>query len=313
MPTSGKTPLVFLASVLLNAAQAAVKLAAFIIVGSLAIYAETLHSVSDVINSFILYLASFIVNKKPSPKYPFGFGRFPYIASIISVSILVGAIANNILTQAYEALHEGGRLYGDVISGAYLVTIAIAIDLAILLYVYRTREIWRNPSSKMRPLFLTLILEDLFSLSGNSVALASLYMIGINSSVDVIASIVIAAIILVASAQVIYRNIEILIGRSAPRDVMLKILNRISKISDVVDIDDLKSYVLTPDNIVIMATIGVDPRKSIGALEALRERIIREITSIDPRIKNVIIQFSSEPIDDRDRDKIYREVSSMDE
>lgn len=94
---------------------------------------------------------------------------------------------------------------------------------------------------------------------------------------------------------------------------MLKVLNRISRISDVVDIDDLKSYVLTPDNIVIMATIGVDPRKSIDALEALRERIIREITSIDPRIKNVIIQFSSEPIDDRDRDKIYREVSSMDE
>ncbi len=314
MPTSGKTPLVFLASVLLNAVQAAVKLAAFIIVGSLALYAETLHSVGDVVNSFILYLASYIiVNKKPSPKYPFGFGRFPYIASIISISILVGAIANNILTQAYEALHEGGRLYGDVISGAYLLAIATFMDVGILLFIFMARDAWRNPSSKMRPLFMALILEDLFSFSGNAIALASLYMIGITSIADVIASIVIVAIIIMASAYVIYKNIEILIGRSAPRDVMLKVLNRISRISDVVDIDDLKSYVLTPDNIVIMATIGVDPRKSIDALEALRERIIREITSIDPRIKNVIVQFSSEPIDDRDRDKIYREVSSMDE
>lgn len=208
MPTSGKTPLVFLASVLLNAAQAAVKLAAFIIVGSLALYAETLHSVGDVINSFILYLASYIiVNKKPSPKYPFGFGRFPYIASIISISILVGAIANNILTQAYEALHEGGRLYGDVISGAYLLAIATFMDVGILLFIFMARDAWRNPSSKMRPLFMALILEDLFSFSGNAIALASLYMIGITSIADVIASIVIVAIIIMASAYVIYKNI----------------------------------------------------------------------------------------------------------
>lgn len=313
MPDSGRTSFVFLASVFLNSIQAGVKLIAFIIVGSLAIYAETLHSVSDVINSFILYLASVMVNKKPSPKYPFGFARFPYIASIISISILVGAITNNILIQAYEVLHSGARIYGDVLKGVYLVGVAIVIDLAILLYIYRVRRAWRDPSSKIRPIFLTLLLEDMFSLSGNTVALASLYVVGMNSIADGIASIVIVVIMLVASASIIYRNIEILIGRSAPKDVMLKVLNKISKISDVVDIDDLKSYAMTPDNIIIITTIGVNPRKNMSDLEELREKIAREIMSVDTRIRGVVVEFSSEPVDDRDRDKIYREISSMEE
>jgi hypothetical protein len=35
--------------------------------------------------------------------------------------------------------------------------------------------------------------------------------------------------------------------------------------------------------------------------------------TIDPRIKRVIVEFSGEPIDDRDRDRIYREISYMEE
>lgn len=313
MPASGKASLIFLASILLNSAQAAVKLLAFTITGSLAVYAEMLHSVSDVTNSFILYIASIVVNRKPSPKYPFGFARFPYIASIISISILVGAIANNILIQAYEDLNADEKIYGEVFGGIYLVGVAIAIDLAILVYVFRMKKIWGDPRSRTRPIFLALIFEDLFSLSGNSVAITSLYIVRINRVVDSIASIIITGIILSASAYVIYRNIEILVGRSAPKDVMLKVLNKISKLSGVVDIDDLKSYVLTPDNIIIITTVGVDPRRSISDLDTLRDKIVSEIVSVDPRIRRVIVEFSSEPIDDRDREKIYREISSMEE
>ena len=63
----------------------------------------------------------------------------------------------------------------------------------------------------------------------------------------------------------------------------------------------------------IVATLGVDPRKSVKDLDELRERIVREIMAIDPRIKMVIVEFSGEPIDDRDRDRIYREISYMEE
>ncbi len=313
MPASGKASLVFLISILLNSAQAAVKFLAFTITSSLAVYAEMFHSVSDVTNSFILYIASIMVDRKPSPKYPFGFARFPYIASIISISILVGAIANNILIQVYEDLRAGEKIYGEVLGGIYLVGAAIAIDLSILLYIFRMKKIWEDPRSKARPLFLALILEDLLSLGGNSIAIASLYMLRINRIVDSIASIVITGIILSASAYIIYKNIEILIGRSASRDVMLKVLSKISRLPGVVDIDDLKSYVLAPDNIIIITTIGVDPRRRVSDLDQLRDDIVREIVSVDPRIKRVIVEFSGEPIDDRDRDKIYREISSMEE
>lgn len=307
------SPIVFLFSVILNSLQAALKFLAFIMTGSLAVYAEMLHSVSDSVNSSVLYMGAVLVNKKPSAKYPFGFVRFPYIASIISLSILVGAIANNILIQAYERITSDPEVLGDTHYGSILIGIAIAIDLAILFSVYRMRSAWRGSSSKLRPVFLALIIEDLFSLSGNGAAVASLHISSIYPIADAFTSIAITGIILAASGYVIYNNIEILVGRSAPKDLMIKVLNKLSSYKDIVDIDDLKSYALTPDNIFIIATLGVDPRKKVQDLDTLRENISREILSIDTRIKRVIIEFSGEPVDDRDREKIYREISSMEE
>ncbi|MDT7896117.1 MAG: cation diffusion facilitator family transporter [Desulfurococcales archaeon] len=313
MVGSRKSPLIFLFSVALNSIQAGLKLVAFILTGSLAVYAETLHSLSDSINSLVLYMGALLVNRKPTPKYPFGFARFPYIASIISISILVGAIANNIFIQAYEALQGDTRVYGEILGGSSLIGVAVAIDIAILTAVYRAKHMWRNRMSKLRPIVMALIIEDLFSLSGNLTALSSLILSATYPYIDALGSMAIASIILAASAYVIYKNIEVLVGRSAPKDVMLRVLNTLSRFSEVVDIDDLKSYAITPDHIYIVATLGVDPRKSVKDLDGLRERIVREIMTIDPRIKRVIVEFSGEPIDDRDRDRIYREISYMEE
>jgi len=306
-------PRVFLYSVFLNSFQALLKLLAFTATGSLAVYAEMLHSVSDSVNSGVLYMGALLVNRKPTPKYPLGFARFPYVASIISVSILVGAIANNILTRAYEALHGGSPVYGDLLYGGSLLGAAVAIDAAILGAVYRMKHMWKDPSSRLRPIALALIIEDLFSLSGNAAALSALALSGVSYLADVVSSIAITAVILAASAYVIYNNIEVLVGRSAPRDLMLKVLNAISRHREVVDIDDLKSYAITPDHIFIVAALGVDPRKSVRDLDSLREAIVREIMAIDPRIKRVIVEFSGEPFDDRDRERIYREISYMDD
>ncbi|MEM4971807.1 MAG: hypothetical protein QXE01_11220, partial [Sulfolobales archaeon] len=238
---------------------------------------------------------------------------FPYIASIISISILVGAIANNIFIQAYEALHGDTRIYGEILGGGSLIGVAVAIDVAILIAVYRAKHMWRDRMSRLRPIAMALIIEDLFSLSGNITALSSLILSTRYPYIDALGSMAIASIILAASAYVIYKNIEVLVGRSAPKDVILKILNTLSRFSEIVDIDDLKSYAITPDHIYIVATLGVDPRKSVKDLDELRERIVREIMAIDPRIKRVIVEFSGEPIDDRDRERIYREISYMEE
>ncbi|MDT7889441.1 MAG: cation diffusion facilitator family transporter [Desulfurococcales archaeon] len=313
MPSYRRSPLVFLFSIALNSIQAGLKLVAFILTGSLAVYAEMLHSVGDTINSLVLYMGALLVNRKPSPKYPLGFARFPYVASIISVSILVGAIANNIFINAYEALHRGVGIYGELLAGSSLIGIAIGIDIAILTAVYRMRQMWRDPGSRLRPIAFALIIEDLFSLSGNATALSSLILSSRYPHIDALGSMIIASVILTASAYVIYKNIEVLVGRSAPKDVMLKVLKTISRFGEVVDIDDLRSYAITPDYIFIVATLGIDPRKSMKELDILRERIISEILTIDPRIKRVVVEFSSEPVDDRDRERIYKEISHIDD
>jgi len=305
--------LVFLVSVVLNATQAGLKLVAYIMTGSLAVYAEMLHSVSDTINSLVLLIATLLVNKRPSLKYPLGFERFPYVASIITISVLVGFIANNVLIRANQALAEDGFVGGDVFLGGVLVMVGVVIDVLVLGMVLRVRGGWGGSGSRIKPMTTALIIEDLFSLSGNIVAITSLALTGMYPYMDAIGSIVIAIIIVIAAAYVIYRNIEVLIGTSAPKDIMLRIIKIVTRHREIIDVEDLRSYVITPDHIQIVVTLGVNPRKNAEELDKLKEKIVREIMALDTRIKRVVIEFTSEPYDDKDREKILREINRMEE
>lgn len=303
---------VFFISIVLNSFQALFKFYGFTATRSIAVYAEMLHSASDTVNSSILFLGALMSNRRPSPKYPFGFARFPLIASTISISILVGAIANNVLLQALTALGEEPTPLGDLFAGSLALYAAIGIDAAILASVITIRGSKGSSLSRIKPLTTALIIEDLLSLSGNAIALTALHFSETMPHVDAVASIAIAGIIVAASGYVVYKNIEILIGRSAPKEIMLRVLEKVSRIKDVIDIDDLKSYAMTPEHYIILISVGVDPKRSAEEMDALKNRIVNEVLSIDPRIRSVVVEFSSEPIDDRDRFELYRQFSSMD-
>lgn len=113
----------------------AIKLAASIVTGSIAIRADAVHSVIDLFGVIIGYTAIKIASRPPDKDHPYGHGKAENIAGvIIAAMIFVAAII--IAYQAVTRLIAGGAVE-LVTLGIYVTAAAIVINLLVSWYSLR--------------------------------------------------------------------------------------------------------------------------------------------------------------------------------
>jgi len=113
----------------------AMKVAASIVTGSIAIRADAVHSVIDLFGVIIGYTAIRIAGRPPDKGHPFGHGKAENIAGVV-IPVLIFIAAIIIAYQAVTRLISGG-VVGMVPLGIYVTAAAIAINLAVSWYALR--------------------------------------------------------------------------------------------------------------------------------------------------------------------------------
>jgi cation diffusion facilitator family transporter len=113
----------------------AMKVAASIVTGSIAIRADAVHSVIDLFGVIIGYTAIRIAGRPPDTGHPFGHGKAENIAGVV-IPVLIFIAAIIIAYQAVTRLISGG-VVGMVPLGIYVTAAAIAINLAVSWYALR--------------------------------------------------------------------------------------------------------------------------------------------------------------------------------
>ncbi|MCC6062396.1 MAG: cation diffusion facilitator family transporter [Desulfurococcales archaeon] len=300
-----KIPL--LLSFLFNITAVGIKIFIYTATLSRAVFTEIFHSIGDMINSFTLYQGAVISTRPSSIRYPFGRGRFAYAASLISSVLLAGSVF-------YIIVIEGLLRSFDNISTllwrsyAPLMMIIIFFDLITLLISLR---IYGRVSIGGRTLLKPLILEDLMGITGNMLATISLYIE--NLMIDFIFSIIIAVIIVVSSTHVVYENIGVLVGVSAPKELLWKIVRHVISIPEVMDVNDVKSLALEPDEYIVILQIEINPSISLEDVLRVKEEITSIIRRIDPSIKYVIIDIVKPQEPPGTFERILREIKELKE
>jgi len=113
----------------------AIKVAASIVTGSIAIRADAVHSVIDLFGVIIGYTGIKIASRPPDERHPYGHGKAENIAGVvIAAMIFVGAII--IAYQAVTRLIDGGEVE-LVPLGIYVTAAAIVINLLVSWYSLR--------------------------------------------------------------------------------------------------------------------------------------------------------------------------------
>jgi len=101
-----------------------IKLWAGIVASSVAVIADAWHTLSDSVSSFIVLIGLRISEKKPTKKYPYGFGRADTIASGF-LSIMLGFVA-------FEFLIKGIEKLSNKETAEYSLIVYIAMGLTII-------------------------------------------------------------------------------------------------------------------------------------------------------------------------------------
>jgi cation diffusion facilitator family transporter len=113
----------------------ALKVAASIVTGSIAIRADAIHSTIDLFGVIVGYIGIRIAGKPPDERHPFGHGKAENIAGVV-IAGLIFIAAGIIIYQAITRLIDGAAVEMVTI-GIYVTAAALVINGIISWYVLR--------------------------------------------------------------------------------------------------------------------------------------------------------------------------------
>ncbi|UQZ37081.1 cation transporter [Paenibacillus sp. PK3_47] len=217
-----------------NTCIAAVKGVAFALTGSGSMFATMMHSIADAVNQMFVFTGSVLAEKKPTRRFPDGFGR------VINLFCMVAVIVVTIM--AYETMLEGFHLLQHPAeeSEGYWINVAVLI-LSIaadgFVWVKAMNEVLhdsRVEAKGLRKFTLSLknvkraapptrlvFYEDLVATSGGLLALIAVLVTAFTNFklLDGVSSILIAFMMIAVAFRVGYDNMVGLIGVAAPPDI----------------------------------------------------------------------------------------------
>jgi cation diffusion facilitator family transporter len=242
------------AAALGNICITAIKGVAALITGNGTMFASMMHSGADSVNQAFVYIGSILSERKPTRKFPTGFGR------LINVFCMVAVIVVSIM--AYETIKEGVHLllHPQHSEGFWLNFTVLVVSLLVDGVVLRKamKEIVHETHAKATgmgiiassfqnvkraaPPTRLVFYEDLVATTGGLLALIAIVGATLFDSLwlDGICSILIGLLMFIVSFRVGYDNMIGLIGVAAPIEIEEKVSSAILGDADVTDIKRMR-------------------------------------------------------------------------
>lgn len=250
---------------------------------SASVNASLRHSLADLVFSGLILVGVLALRLRPSPRFPFGYGRVLYVTGFAAVMVavlylLVGAAEEGV-RRLSEPVMESSTL------SLALVALSLSLNLLVLLdALLRSR-------GKPHPALLAAAAENGADVVGDAAALLALAL-G-NPLVDGYGAFVVAAVIAVSSVGLGYRYVVSLIGISAPRDVVGRVVKVALSDPRVVDVNEVRSLLLEPGKYLVFLQVEVDPETRLRELEEVRHYIESSVKSSTDAVERIVVEFVS--------------------
>jgi cation diffusion facilitator family transporter len=274
------------------------KFAAAIVTGSSSMISEGIHSVIDAISQLLLIWGISSSKRQPDATRPFGYGKELYFWSFI-VSLIIFCLGGCI--SIYEGILRVKKPWVEsnpfwnyiVLIGAFLFTL---ISMVAALKAFNKQRgampFWKAIMSNKDPSTSIVLLGDFGDLLGLIVAFFGIYLGRMfhNPYFDGIASIIIGAILVVISGQLIQESKSLLVGHSTTRKNLKRVVALAEADKSVVKVKKhLSSYMAPDEMILVLNTIFKDDLTTRQIIEAI-ERISRNIQTEFPQMKQIFIE-----------------------
>ena len=267
-----------------NLGIAVAKFVGFLFTGAASLLAEAVHSVADTSNQGLLLLGARRARRRPNVEHPFGFGRERYFWAFVVAVVLFTGGGLFALVEGEEKLRRPHTLESPLWAVGILLVAIVLEGFSLRTAVRRSRSTrngrgwWSFIRRSKEPELPVVVLEDSGALLGLGFALAGVTLAHLtgNPRWDALGSIAIG-VLLVTIALLLAREMKsLLIGESAAPEVVEAIRDGLGSIEGVEQVLDLRTGHLSPDEVLVVARVVVDPgARSVEEVLAHAEAAIR--------------------------------------
>jgi cation diffusion facilitator family transporter len=220
-------------SVFASGGMAIAKFVVGILIGSLALVSEALHSSVDVVATIITWMVVRVSDLPADDEHHYGHGKFESI-SALGVIALLYVLAGGILVESYSRLREGAP--APTISAIPFVV--LLIDIAI--NFWRARALHRTARATQSQALAADALHFASDVLGSVAVIIGLALAGLGYWWgDAAAAIAVAIMIAALGLRMARSTVETLLDR-APEGASEKAREAILRVPGVVDVDRLR-------------------------------------------------------------------------
>lgn len=276
-----------LVSIVGNSVLSGFKLFAGVLGNSGAMISDAIHSMSDVVTTFIAYLGVKI-SKKPADKaHPYGHDRLECVAALVLglILLLTGIGVGKVGIENILAGDYGNLAVPHMIA---LVAAIISIVGKEAMYWY-TRHYAKIINSAAFMADAWHHRSDAFSSVGSLIGIGGA-MLGF-PVLDSVASVVICLFILKVSCDILWDAIKKMLDTSCDTEYETKMTDYINSQEDVVRVDLLQSRMFG-NKVYIDLEIAVDGDKSLRDAHVIAERVHDNVEENFPEVKHIMIHIN---------------------
>ncbi len=248
----------------------AIKLLIYFMTGVLALFAEALHTLSDIFISGFLLVAIIWSHKEADEVHMFGYGRAQNVAALVAATIFISFTSYELYKEAIPRLFapEAGN-YQNLNLAVGILILSIIIAAIPLINMLKQKKKGAAAKAQLTELFndelglLAALVGTLFIMQGQYIA-------------DPIASIIIASVIAYNAIGLFRENLSFLLGRSPGHEFLKTIENIALSVDGVLGVHDLRAEYIGPDT--VFAGMHVDVKRGTPIEEA--DRIAEQVREL---------------------------------
>lgn len=286
-----------------NAGIAAAKFVGYLVTGSSAMLAESVHSLADTINEVLLMFGKHEALRRPDALHQFGYGRSRYFYSFV-VALLVFVLGAVVAVyEGYRKLSRPEPLTAPGVAIAILVVAALLEGLSLRTVLRESKRLkgsgswWQFIRNSRVPEPPVVLLEDSAALLGLSIAFAgvTLTVVTGNPVWDAVSTLCIGGLLAVIAVVLIVETHSLLIGEGATANQCKMIRSALQRGEHVDSVVDLRTQYLAPDQMVVAAKVVFGPAEEFAAAADVIRNAEARIRETVPAVRVVYIQPEVEP------------------
>jgi cation diffusion facilitator family transporter len=276
------------------------KLTAAIFTGSIAMWAETLHSFSDTINQILILIGIKTSSKAASERHPFGHGKEQLFWSFIVATMIFGISGILSVEQGFGTIFGKEHHIENVTLSYIILTISAVFEgnaLRVALYLFKQTieargekvsfsTLAKEFQESKDPSILTVIVEDSAALLGIVIAGISISLSETtrNTIFDGIGSLCIGVVLMVFAFFLAKENKALLIGEAISRKDYKRIDDLVREIPEVNRIISMRTMHFAAEDVLVAIEVSLMDGLNTDEIESVIDHIEQKVKQIIPYI-----------------------------